>query len=104
MIDKAPRSSLNPAIIPIFKCRLAILIIYDDAFIFLASECFECPYSTKLAQAVKVLKSYFGGHVTVNKVRDSSTLIYAIMDEVMDYGYPQILAPEILKEYILEKV
>lgn len=39
----------------------------------------------------------------MEKVKENSTLIYAIMDEVMDFGYPQILQPEVLKEYILEK-
>mmetsp|Transcript_12390 Transcript_12390/g.45167 ORF Transcript_12390/g.45167 Transcript_12390/m.45167 type:complete len:440 (-) Transcript_12390:1427-2746(-) len=56
-----------------------------------------------LKQVLKVLNSYFGGNATVEKVKENSTLIYAIMDEVMDYGYPQILQAEVLKEYILEK-
>jgi len=29
-------------------------------------------------------------------------LIYELLDEVMDYGYPQILDPDLLKMYITQ--
>ena len=33
-------------------------------------------------------------------IRDNFVIIYELLDEVMDYGYPQILDADLLKEYI----
>lgn len=33
-------------------------------------------------------------------IRDNFVLIYELLDEIIDHGYPQISDPKILKEYI----
>ena len=33
-------------------------------------------------------------------MRHNFSLVYDLLDEVIDYGYPQILDPDLLKEYI----
>jgi len=35
-------------------------------------------------------------------VRKNFALIYELLDEVMDHGYPQILDPDLLKMYITQ--
>ena len=37
---------------------------------------------------VKVTKSYFEGELNESSVRQNFSLIYELLDEVMDYGYP----------------
>ena len=37
---------------------------------------------------IKVTKSYFEGEVNEASVRQNFSLIYELLDEVVDYGYP----------------
>ena len=47
-------------------------------------------------------RAYFDGEFNEATVRKHFSLIYELLDEVMDYGYPQILDPELLKLYITQ--
>ncbi len=49
-----------------------------------------------LYQLVRLCKSYFGD-LDENSIRKNFVLIYELLDEVMDYGMPQILDPDLLK-------
>ena len=51
---------------------------------------------------VGVCKAYFNGEFNEKKVRENFSLIYELLDEVMDHGYPQILDPDLLKMYITQ--
>lgn len=52
-------------------------------------------------QFITLLKAYFeNGELTEATVRHNFSLVYELLDEVIDYGYPQILDPDLLKEYI----
>lgn len=37
---------------------------------------------------IKVARSYFEGELNEAAVRQNFSLIYELLDEVMDYGYP----------------
>lgn len=50
---------------------------------------------------IKLCKSYFG-EFSEEKVKNNFVLIYELLDEVMDYGYPQITDAELLKKYITQ--
>lgn len=50
---------------------------------------------------ISLCKSYFG-EFSEEKVKNNFVLIYELLDEVMDYGYPQITDPEVLKKYITQ--
>ncbi len=63
------------------NCDMAIQFLYHLIFIF---------------------KAYFNGDVTENDVKKKFSLIYEILDEVMDYGCPQFTDPALLKNYIQE--
>ena len=49
---------------------------------------------------IKVARSYFEGELNESAVRQNFSLLYELLDEVMDYGYPQLLDANLLKEYI----
>ncbi|KAH8521469.1 hypothetical protein H0E87_002486 [Populus deltoides] len=56
-----------------------------------------------VVEAVALFKSYFGGAFDEDAVRNNFVLIYELLDEIMDFGYPQNLSPEILKLYITQE-
>jgi AP-2 complex subunit mu-1 len=53
-----------------------------------------------LFQKIKIIKAYIGEKFTDEKIRANFTLIYELMDETMDYGYPQNCTVDVLKLYI----
>mmetsp|Transcript_19379 Transcript_19379/g.49676 ORF Transcript_19379/g.49676 Transcript_19379/m.49676 type:complete len:425 (-) Transcript_19379:582-1856(-) len=55
-----------------------------------------------LHKFVKVLEEYFGA-VEEESIRDNFVIIYELLDEVMDFGYPQYTEPKVLKEYISQE-
>ena len=48
----------------------------------------------------QVFKDYFG-KLDEESIRDNFVIIYELMDETMDFGYPQSLDSKILREYEL---
>ncbi|KAG6396938.1 hypothetical protein SASPL_143097 [Salvia splendens] len=56
-----------------------------------------------VVEAVTLFKSYFGGSFDEDAIRNNFVLIYELLDEIMDFGYPQNLSPEILKLYITQE-
>ena len=48
---------------------------------------------------IKICKNYFG-EFTEEKIRNNFVLIYELLDECMDYGYPQITDAGLLKKFI----
>ncbi len=52
-----------------------------------------------LHKIVDILISYFN-QLEEESIRDNFVLIYELLDEVMDHGYPQNTETKILKEYI----
>lgn len=55
-----------------------------------------------LYAVINLYKAYFGGELDESHVRKHFVLVYELLDEVMDYGVPQILEPDLLKKYIME--
>jgi len=53
-----------------------------------------------LFQLIRILKGYLGDEFDENAMRNNMTLIYELMDETMDHGYPQNCAVDVLKLYI----
>ena len=50
---------------------------------------------------IKICKNYFG-EFSEAKIRENFVLIYELLDECMDYGYPQITDAELLKKFIFQ--
>lgn len=57
---------------------------------------------TFLYKLVDVLKEYFKV-VEEESIRDNFVIIYELLDEMMDYGIPQITETKMLKQYITQK-
>lgn len=55
-----------------------------------------------LYQLLNICKAYFGTELNDATVKKNFVLIYELLDEIMDYGVPQITEPEVLKKFILE--
>jgi AP-2 complex subunit mu-1 len=51
-------------------------------------------------QLIKILKAYLGEDFDETAMRNNMTLIYELMDETMDFGYPQNCAVDVLRLYI----
>jgi len=56
-----------------------------------------------LRELIEVLRAYFGDRFSQGEVLENFVLIFELLDEVVDYGFPQVVDPDILKEYILQK-
>ena len=54
-----------------------------------------------LERLVEIMKEYFGT-LEEESIRDNFVLIYELLDEVMDFGYPQISEVKVLKAYITQ--
>jgi len=55
---------------------------------------------TFLSSLAKLFEDYLGT-LTAEAIIDNFSLVYELLDEVMDYGYPQTLDSQALSEYIL---
>eukprot|EP00729_Bicosta_minor_P010050 gene10050-35237_t len=51
---------------------------------------------------IEVFKTYFG-ELEEESIRDNFIIIYELLDEVMDFGYPQYMEGSILQEYITQQ-
>jgi AP-1 complex subunit mu len=54
-----------------------------------------------LHKLIELFKTYFG-EVEEESIRDNFIIIYELLDEVMDFGYPQYMEGAILQEYITQ--
>ncbi|ETO29144.1 hypothetical protein RFI_07982 [Reticulomyxa filosa] len=48
----------------------------------------------------KKKSTYFNGSFNEQALRSNFVLVYELLDEVMDHGYPQIVSVDLLKQYI----
>lgn len=53
-----------------------------------------------LFQLLRILKSYFTDNFNDESIRSNFTLVFELMDETMDLGYPQNCAIDVLRLYI----
>jgi hypothetical protein len=54
-------------------------------------------------QLVDLFRSYFEGALNENSVKRNFVLIYELLDETMDFGFPQLTEPAALKSFIMQK-
>eukprot|EP01084_Bolivina_argentea_P299760 516740_1 len=53
-----------------------------------------------LHDVIELFRTYFDGQFDEQSFRNNFTLIYELLDEVMDNGFPQITSADLLQEYI----
>lgn len=56
-----------------------------------------------MTSLVQLFKSYFGGAFNETAIKNNFVLIYELLDETIDFGYPQITDPATMKSFILQK-
>lgn len=56
-----------------------------------------------LHKLVQIFAAYFDGKFVEESVRENFVLIYELLDEIVDFGYPQNTETDILKQYITSK-
>ena len=56
-----------------------------------------------LHRLVSVLVEYFK-ELEEESIRDNFVIIYELMDEMMDFGYPQTTESKILQEYVFSRI
>ncbi|XP_072555668.1 adaptor related protein complex 1 subunit mu 3 isoform X2 [Paramormyrops kingsleyae] len=56
----------------------------------------------KIVETVKVFREYFK-ELEEESIRDNFVTVYELLDEVMDFGFPQTTDSKILQEYITQK-
>lgn len=56
-----------------------------------------------MTSLIGLFKGYFGGTLNEASVKNNFVLIYELLDEVIDFGYPQITDPSIMKSFIFQK-
>ncbi|MEW5318563.1 MAG: hypothetical protein WDW38_009777 [Sanguina aurantia] len=56
-----------------------------------------------MTSLVTLFKAYFDGELCEASIKNNYVLIYELLDEVMDHGFPQMTDPSILKSLITQK-
>ena len=59
-----------------------------------------CPCSLQL---VSLFQSYFEGELKEKSIKNNFVLMYELLDEAMDFGFPQITESTVLKSLIFQK-
>jgi hypothetical protein len=54
-------------------------------------------------QLIDLFRSYFEGALNENSIKRNFVLMYELLDEVMDFGFPQVTEPSVLKNFIFQK-
>ncbi|KAL4421936.1 hypothetical protein ABPG77_007878 [Micractinium sp. CCAP 211/92] len=56
-----------------------------------------------LSRLVDLVKSYCHGEFSEDVIKGNFVLIYELLDEVLDHGYPQVTDPAVMKSFIFQK-
>ncbi|KAG2378757.1 hypothetical protein C9374_007905 [Naegleria lovaniensis] len=55
-----------------------------------------------LYKLIFIFQSYFDGKFTEDALKENFSLVYELLDEILDFGYPQNLEPQVLKAIIVQ--
>jgi len=56
-----------------------------------------------LGRLVELIRSYCKGNFNEDVVKGNFVLIYELLDDVLDHGYPQLTDPAVMKSFIFQK-
>jgi AP-2 complex subunit mu-1 len=56
-----------------------------------------------LSRTVDLIKSYCNNDFSEEVVKGNFVLIYELLDEILDFGYPQVTDPSVMKGFIFQK-
>ncbi|GMM37466.1 Apm1 protein [Saccharomycopsis crataegensis] len=110
-VDKFPLLHLeaeeeNSAAPPVFNYKGInyLYIVHNDLYILALTRNNDNALEIMLFlnKLIEVLTQYFK-NLEEESIRDNFVIIYELLDEMMDYGFPQTTDTKILKEYITQK-
>jgi len=55
-----------------------------------------------LYKLIEIFKAYFDGKLTEDSLRENFSLVYELLDEIVDFGYPQNCEAQVLKSIITQ--
>jgi AP-1 complex subunit mu len=91
---------------PVFEeeGHTVVWIRHNNVFLVTVSKlnCMPALHITFMRRMVDVLQGYFT-NVTEESVRDNFVIIYELLDEMCDFGYPQYTEAKILQSYITQE-
>lgn len=115
-VSRSAASSFRKQVIAAKKTTCPVVIIDGCSFMYVrigskqSGEIFICAVTKHnanptlvfqyLHSMVDVFTQYFGGALDEDAVKNNFVLIYELLDETMDHGYPQITAVNILSTFI----
>lgn len=81
-----------------------VYIRHNNVYLLMVSKvnCLPAVQILFLRRVVDVFQGYFN-FVTEESIRDNFVIIYELLDEMCDFGYPQYTEVKILKEYITQE-
>lgn len=92
--------------VPVFEEEGCTYMYIRENNVFLimvsALNCLPLLYFTFMKKCIKVWEKYFG-KVNDVSVRENFVVIYELLDEMCDFGYPQFTEEEALKEFITQE-
>lgn len=76
----------------------------NDVFFLMVSKINTCPLQqiAFMRRCVSVFEGYFE-HVSQETVVDNFVIVYELLDEMCDFGFPQYTEAKVLKEYITQE-
>jgi len=102
--NKGESSSIQSPVRTLGSCTFMYLK-HNDLYILMvtknnANAMLAFKFMTSL---VDLLRTYFQGALNESSVKRNFVLIYELLDECMDFGFPQLTEPAALKNFIFEK-
>eukprot|EP00879_Flechtneria_rotunda_P003291 GHRR01003516.1.p1 GENE.GHRR01003516.1~~GHRR01003516.1.p1 ORF type:complete len:424 (+),score=105.05 GHRR01003516.1:317-1588(+) len=102
--SKGETSSLQTPVRTLGSCTF-VYLRHSDLYVLMvtknnANVMMAFKFMTSL---VDLFRSYFEGALNENSVKRNFVLIYELLDETMDFGFPQLTEPAALKSFIMQK-
>jgi AP-1 complex subunit mu len=81
-----------------------IFVKYNNLYLLATTErnCNAAMILLYLYKMIEVFNEYFK-ELEEESIRDNFVIIYELMDEMMDFGYPQTTEPKVLQQYIMQE-
>jgi AP-1 complex subunit mu len=95
----------TPPLVPVKNGAYYFATVKHNDLYFIAVD--VSPYSFSgtlvafLTSMIRVFGEYFG-KVVEESIRDNFVIVYELLDEMADFGYPQTTEPKILQEYVVQ--
>merc|ERR1719317_654284 len=103
LISRNYRGDVNNSVVETFDGAALVTVKHNNLYLVSATNpklnSNVMMITTFLHKLVRVFEDYFGS-LEEESIRDNFVVIYELLDEMMDFGFPQFTDTQMLKEYI----